>query len=307
MIDREIRRRMWRPYDSGYSARSTAGENNRAPLIDTRVIKDITLDDDWRKVMPKVISLEVKLNGRYVKDPRTRLYQIVNDTSLEPVHLYGTEGIEDSKGYELAKESMYEAIELVYLEKGSYISWWHAQPQGIEGKEFTGFKLHFPHKTLLGEYPFYCTDDDSLIQNITFTQTGCWTVSEGAFENTLIQRPYGGYFKPGLPLDKIEQVYFSITGNDKGTLKKLTTTSFWFAHEISPPEEGIYNDQRIRFDPRVSPPYPNLATYLKSGSLEVYLQFGVNFEGKAIFYRYQAYDFTPIGKSEVEIHFRRKI
>lgn len=109
--------------------------------------------------------------------------------------------------------------------------------------------------------------------------------------------PYGGYYRPGLPLDQMEPLFLQVMERQEQTLLSVTRKENWKKKGIIPPESGKIRDFTIEFLGNFLPIHAiSVAETILGGYVEIMLE---HLEGEKVSYKSFSYE---VAESEKDLY-----
>lgn len=254
--------------DNGFDP-STPELNTEKGVLNIGTEGECNLIEDSKRIADTLI-LRCKLQPLPYQNQGIIVKLILEGNSLQEVTLYDKES--HTYGYEREiEQSMLKGIALNYtgLGRGS---------QGDETFVFEGMDLS--QGTLKCEDPLYIkpfsVETQAYSERTTTLSSDQRLVSPPGVINARILRGFGGYYKEGITLADIQQVYYSLTSvEDKTRVRLFSSTTLQENHTPAPHGGHDFNKQ-VLFHP-----LPDRHTYLSlAGALaEGYCYFSVEHEG----------------------------
>lgn len=220
------------PVDDGYEP-SPIDLNQEEGLLDIFQSSDCTLIED-SKIVPETLILRCALRPIPITNKSIHVNLISEGELLTSVCLYDKNTI--AYGYEREIEhSQWQGIALDYVGMGRGIH---------QGEAFT-----FQGKTIdsgniaCGEplyvKPFYYETHHYQEHQTTLPSQHFLTSPPGIL-NKRVLRGYGGYYKGGILLEDIQQIYYSLTATHSQTCTRLYS-SFYLQKNLTPAPLGGNN------------------------------------------------------------------
>lgn len=195
------------------------------------------------QIVAETLVLRCALRPFPLQNKMIQVQLIAEGEALEYVPLYNEESI--TYGYEgESKDSCWQAIALDYTGIG----------RGVHGGEpfiFYGNRLPFGEielKKPLYIKPFLC-EMGHYQERVTTLPSGMVLRSPPGAVDTQILRGYGGYYKLGVGLEEIQQVYYSLTSTHGRTRVQLINSTTLQEQRTPPPKGGKLFDYGVQFNP----------------------------------------------------------
>jgi len=212
---------------------------------------------DEKKIIAETLILRCHLRPLPLLNKNIKVRLISEGNSLNETLLYDTDSV--TYGYEREVElSMWRGIALDYTGLG----------RGIYQEEsFVFYGKDLPEGRIEGDNPIYVkpflVETQNHAERSTSLTSGQTLVSPPGALNATILRGYGGYYKEGLKLEDIQQVYYSLTAVEDQTRVRLFSSSLLLEQHTPPPLGGREFNHDFLFNP-----LPHKEQYLSlSGSL----------------------------------------
>ncbi len=218
---KEVRCHGERPYGRKDFIASTDDENTDLGVLETknRPGKQ-TIKHLQESLLPDVLILKCAIQGVPLQQKTTLMGLHSEGRALPMIPFYG-EQILEKKQRGHSYYSVHEAVNLVFTGKGYCF---------LDGKErileHADFKLSVTPQNILLTKHFKVQRGNHLVQRQRRLPNGDWSVTlprgGASLLKTLPLMAYGGYVKPGVPLDRITQIF--------GTLEKAETGKGYKLH-----------------------------------------------------------------------------
>lgn len=195
------------------------------------------------QIVAETLVLRCTLRPIPLQNKMIHVQLIAEGEALENTLLYDGESI--AYGYEWeSQDSCWQAIALDYTGVGRGVH---------EGEAFVFYGNSLPFgkielKTPLYEKPFLC-EISSYQERMTTLLSGMVLRSPPGVIDTQILRGYGGYYKPGVVLEDIQQVYYSLTSTHGQTRVRLVNSTTLQEQHTLPPLGGKLFDYGVQFSP----------------------------------------------------------
>lgn len=195
------------------------------------------------KIIPQTLILRCSLRPIPLENRHIKVRLISEGEMLEEVVLYDEESV--AFGFDLEIENTHwKGIALDYTGIG----------QGIyEEAPFTFYGNNLPFGKIEISEPLYTkpftVETVNLQERTTTLPSGQVLTSPPGLLDSRMLRPYGGYYKEGIPLEDIQQVYYSLTSTRDQTRVKLTSSTTLKDEHMSPPLGGKTPNYAITFNP----------------------------------------------------------
>lgn len=232
--------------------------NEEEGVLDITHPSGCTLVEESKSVVETLV-LRCSLRPLPLLNHNIQVRLIAEGDALESISLYAEDSI--TYGYEWdQKESCWQGIALSYTGIG----------QGI--KDGTSFPIQgntLPFGTLKIPTPLYtkpfAVEQSNYQERITSLPSGSILRSPPDALDTQLMRGYGGYYKPGIDLQKIQQVYYSLTSTHQHTKVRLMSSDTLCAQHTPPPHGGKLYDYTVQFSPLREEEWLSLPAALAAG------------------------------------------
>lgn len=228
--------------------------------------------------------------------PNPRAVRLISEGELlEEGDLYAEDSV--TPEYERSlRLSQWQGVALLYGGVG------HGVAEG-EGFSFQGLDLPYGRLVLptpLYIKPFQTEGENYQLRTLTTGEGQTLSFPPGAL-NTKVLRGYGGYYYPGIGLEEIEQIYYTLTAAYEKTKVRLYSSAQLRSQNTPPPQGGREFNATLTFSPTLSPQeILNLPGCLAAG----YASLEVRVEGDPVrFFSYSCRG-VPGSPSLVEVSFR---
>ncbi|EKE09821.1 MAG: hypothetical protein ACD_16C00103G0007 [uncultured bacterium] len=183
-------------------------------------------------VTPEILILRCRLQGVARKPSEIRVQLTAETESLESALLYNESSI--SYGYDKeVLSSQWQGIALNYAGVGTAIS--EGESFAFQGIEFHGGRLILTSPLYVK--PFRVEDHHIEEQQKTLESGSLLTTPSGTI-NKKVLRGYGGYFKEGVSLRDIQQIYYALTSTHNQTRMRLYSSDYLRKEGSPPPFES---------------------------------------------------------------------
>lgn len=218
------------PFQEGYEPISFES-NQELGVLDIFHPSEETLLEE-SKMVPEVLILRCNLKPIPMVHTSTQAQLILEGEALKSIPLYRKGSI--AYGYDREGESSHwQGIALNYLGtgQGSY-----------HGEKFTFQGTTLPMGEIACENPFYikpfCVETQNHQERQTTLISQQLLTSPPGILNVRVLRGYGGYYKPGIALEEIQQIYYSLSAIQSDTRIRLYTSSQLKLNLTPPPLGG---------------------------------------------------------------------
>lgn len=228
------------PPHEGYEP-SSVELNEEEGVLDISDESDCILLEET-KIVAETLILRCALRPIPMAHKTTQVQLISEGELLKPTPLYGKESI--SYGYEREVEnSQWRGVALEYVNIGRGIH---------QGETFTFHGKNLPMGKIECGNPLYIKPFRIESQNHQVRQTtlpsGQILTSPPGILDARVLRGYGGYYKEGIAIEEIQQVYYSLTSTHSHTRVRLYSSSTLRENQTPPPLGGkdiIFNTHPI--------------------------------------------------------------
>lgn len=249
------------PYTSpheGYEPQ-TPELNQEEGVLDISHPSACTIEEE-SKLVAETIVLRCALRPIPLQNKGIHVQFIAEGDALDQANLYEEGSI--SYGYEWDwSDSCWQGVALDYTGIGraihegeSHLFYGNSLPLGqIEVKTPLYLK---PFKYEVGNYQ----------ERMTSLSSGQVLRTPPGILDSQVLRGYGGYYKPGVALEDIQQVYYTLTSTHRQTQVRLTNSSHLQEQHTPPPHGGQAFDYAVRFQSELlEEEYLNLPGALAAG------------------------------------------
>lgn len=229
------------PPDDGYEP-PVPELNDEEGVLDISHPSVCTLVEE-SQILAETLVLRCALRPIPLQNKAIHVQLIAEGEALDNTNLYEEDSI--VYGYEWeSSSSCWQGIALDYTGIGRGVK---------EGESFVFYGNTLPFgeielKKPLYLKPFSC-EGLNYQERMTSLASGQVLRSSSGSLDTQILRGYGGYYKPGISLDDIQQVYYSLTSTHKQTRVRLVNSSALQVQHTPPPFGGQVYDYTIKFIP----------------------------------------------------------
>ncbi|MBN9413761.1 MAG: hypothetical protein J0H12_07595 [Candidatus Paracaedimonas acanthamoebae] len=279
-FEKEIRARLATPYPSAPYLMAGDDEATERGILSSRGSSDLEeIELMEARSWPDYITLHATLSAVPIEDHKTQVDLTLAGRTLTPQSFYRREALlEDVQ--EVGEDARYQAIQVKYKGFGHYVK--DAKTYIFQGEKLDNFKvgLEMDQEIFRKDFAF---QSQSLLHQKEFPQGDFWltTSPNGVTGERLYPLlAYGGYFKRGLDLKKMEPIFALIKqGENESTALQLLRASELRQMGILPPRvrrEG--GEEWIFCDPVKGEVMMSLAGALISGAarLKIYDAEGID-------------------------------
>lgn len=214
--------------------------NKEQAILDITHPAECTLVEE-SQILAETLVLRCALRPIPLQNKAVHVQLIAEGEPLENACLYDEDAI--AYGYEgESKDSCWQAIALDYTGLGRGVK---------EGESFVFYGNTLPLGELelkkpLYTKPFAC-ETSNYLERVTTLPSGMVLRSPPGVLDTQVLRGYGGYYKPGVALDDIQQVYYSLTSTHQQTRVRLVNSTTLKVQHTPPPHGGTLSDYSVQF------------------------------------------------------------
>jgi hypothetical protein len=227
MLDQALRMMLAKDYDEGHRPLGVFKQNGREAFLDTASRRG---QDDLKDLK---VSLEipstVRLRARMIPEPLETLnvkMTFLMNQAEESFNFYDLTRVEEE--IEIAKNSLFRSIRLYYEGRGVYE--YAGKDYQLQGLEDERIQVCLGPNNLIMTKPFFA-QKHSLKERRSYLREGRWLVTapfqHEAKVNLRCLLGYGGYYKPGLPLDSIQPVYTLLNYEEDRPTLAVRTKNQW--------------------------------------------------------------------------------
>jgi len=229
------------PLHEGYEP-SSVELNQEEAILDISHPAECDLQEET-KIVPETIILRCSLHPIPIRDKTIKVQLISEGEVLDGARLYNEESV--AFGYEReVKNSQWQGVALEYTGLGRALH--QGQYMDICDNILSCGQMEV--KTPLYLKPFQTESQNHLVRTTTLPSGQVLTSPPGAIDTQAL-RGYGGYYKEGIVLNEIQQIYYGLTSTQQQTRVKLYS-SFTLQELGSPPPIGGKGfNQNVIFDP----------------------------------------------------------
>jgi hypothetical protein len=250
-------------YEEGYQAPSTVSFHAHQPILDTASPSMMVKSSSFLKDFPSLLFLEasivpvqssVSLQAEFVDQGKSCGVISVHDLET-PYH----------------KNGRHTSLTLRYRGRGHYQI--GAKTHDFLGIQVDRYTLDLPSADLIYEKPFKLTALSHLSVMINPGDApDQYRITPPGDINTFPRFPYGGHYVPGMPLEKVQQLYLFIRKFQSKTEALVEATSDFLERGIRPPIKATLPQGDIVFlEPPNAHEQMTLADALNGGQARVTL------------------------------------
>jgi hypothetical protein len=245
------------PPDEGYEP-PTPELNEEEGVLDITHPGECTLIEE-SKIVAETIVLRCSLKPIPLQSKAIHVQLIAEGEALEQAPLYEADSVVYGYPWEIPN-SCWQAIALEYTGMGQAVH---------EGQSFAFYGDTLPFgkielKNPLYTKPFRC-ELANVSERVTTMPSGMVLRSPPGVLDTQMLRGYGGYYKPGIGLEDMQQIYYSLTSTHRQTRVKLINSTTLREQHTPPPHGGQAFDYRVQFHALREEEYLSLPAALAAG------------------------------------------
>lgn len=225
------------------------------------------------KIVAETLILRCALRPLPLQNDKINVQLIAEGEALETTPLYEDDSI--AYGYERErKDSCWKAIALDYTGIGRGVK---------DGESFAFYGKTLPFGEIQNADPLYTkpfnVEQAHYQERLTTLLEGQVLRSPPGALDTQFLRGYGGYYKEGVSLEDIQQVYYHLTSTGRRTRVRLINSTTLNEQHTPPPQGGQAFDYGVQFIPTLrEEEYLSLVGVLAAGyaRLSVSSELGVS-------------------------------
>lgn len=206
------------PPQNGYEPRSPI-LNEDEGILDISDEGECTLHEE-SKIVADTLILRCSLRPIPLIDKTIKVQLTSEGETLESALLYYEGSIAYGYNREV-KSSYWKAIALDYVGIGRGI--YHGESFIIQGNTLPSGKLNFTNPLYVK--PFLI-ETQNIQERHTTLNSGQVLFSPPGILDTPVSRGYGGYYKEGIPVEEMQQVFYTLTSTQTQTQVRLDFTAF---------------------------------------------------------------------------------
>ncbi|MBY0501450.1 MAG: hypothetical protein K2P93_05555 [Alphaproteobacteria bacterium] len=221
------------------------------------------------QIIAETLILRCVLSALPIENKKIKIQLISENVALESTELYAENAV--TYGYEWdVEKSQCQGIVIEYLGLGKGV---------FKGEAFVFYGKDLPEGKLVISTPLYLKPFQIETQHhqerSTTLRTGQVLSSPPGKLNTQILRGYGGYYKEGIALSDIQQIYYALTSVQTQTRVRLYSSSTLQDNHTLPPLGGsIFNQDVIFYSPPREEEYLSLPGTIAAGYVQVVVETG---------------------------------
>jgi hypothetical protein len=247
------------------------------------------------QIVAETLILRCVLRPLSIENKMIKVQLVSEDVALESTDLYAENSVTYGYGWDVEK-SQCHGIVIEYLGLGKGVC--KGESFVFYGKDLPGGKLEISNPLYLK--PFQIETQHHQERSTTL-RTGQVLSSPPGRLNTQILRGYGGYYKEGIDLSKIQQIYYALTSVQTETRVRLYSSSTLQDNHTLPPLGGsIFNQDVIFHPPPREEEYLSLPGSIVAGYARVIVETGW---GQIIFRSFQC-EPVPGHPSFINLYFK---
>jgi hypothetical protein len=261
------------PLQAGYEP-STPELNQDEGVLDIFHESDCVLVED-SKIVAETLILRCALRPIPLENKTIHVQLISEGETLENTPLYEEESI--SYGYEREVEnSWWQGIALDYVGLGRGV--YQEKPFVFYGTTLPYGKLEIEGSLYLKPFKF---ESQNVQERSTTLPSGEVITSPPGVLDTRVLRGYGGYYKEGIALEEIQQIYYALTSTHSQTRVKLFSSSDLQEQQTPPPHGGKGLGGNVTFSPIEQEEILTLSGAIAAG----HARLSASMEGETILFR----------------------
>lgn len=270
------------------------GLNHEEGILEIHAPSSCQLEDETDSI-PETLILRCALRPVALLHKDMAVQFISENVPLDRALLYERDTVVPGYGREVLS-SQWAGIIVDYGGKGQAV---------IQKKSFDFSGTTLPIGELSLKTPLYlkpfCTEASFWQCRATTIRPGQVLSSPPGVLNARLLRPYGGYYRPGIPLTEIEQVYYTLTSEYEKTKVRLYSSTLLKTQHIAPPLGGREHMLTVLFSP---PPQEEEYLSLPAALAAGYARFSVHTEFGNLSYESSFCESVRDHPSFVSVHFK---
>jgi len=201
------------PRSSGYEPQAIDLNQEEATLDITHPA--LCVLEEESKLFAESLVLRCSLKPLPLQNQALKVQLILEGDPLESALLYDTSSLIPT-GHFQGLECQWEGLSLQY--EGSGYGTFQGKTFPLSGNSFPFGQIQMRNPLYLK--PFH-VEQEAYQERRTTLPTGQVLTSPPGVTDTVILRRYGGYYKKGIPLSEIQQIYYSLTSSHGKTRVRL--------------------------------------------------------------------------------------
>ena len=222
-----------------------------------------------KKDFPKSIILRARVKTLPIENRSTQAQLIVNKIVMTPAPYYGMESLFPDDEV-LAQLSLYRGVELYFTGYRVF------NDKYFQGDEFQEIKLVLTPDKIVLRKEFRVQTAPHLLQKNIRNDAGEWIITSPYGQEKRESTPimgYGGFYKTGIDIDKIQPVFAVLSSVRDDTRVKLYSLLHLEQERIVPPDGGIKGGSHWYFTEGLpSDQYISLGDSIRRGRARITLQ-----------------------------------
>jgi hypothetical protein len=262
----------------GYKAPHTASANQDTPLLNIGGEEgDPEVEWSTQSAFPLKIVLRAKICPvfLYERGIQAASQLRINGKAFSPQALYGPASQNGySRPKEIADYSGCEALELRYEGKGSLQLPFTLETKYFKGLDLGDFKIELASKeeaaqgNLIYRKPFAYEHASLAKESRLYVKNEhLFHSPPGRFGIERLLKPHSGFYKPGNPIETMQQIYYDLTEDEEETIISLTLSNDWLQQKkvsFLYPEEAM-KKKLCFWNPPTQEEGLNLSSVLQEG------------------------------------------
>jgi hypothetical protein len=246
------------------------------------------------KMVAETIVLRCNLCPIPLLNRNIHVQLIAEGETLESAPLYDQNSIAYGYNWD-QQESCWQGIGLGYAGIGRGVR--EGTSFDIQGNTLPFGKLEIPSPLYIK--PF-AVEQSNYQESLTSLPSGRVLRSPPGVLDTQVFRGYGGYYKPGITLEEIQQIYYHLTSTHDRTRVRLMSSDMLSNQHTPPPHGGRAFDYAVKFIPLLEEEWLSLPGALAKGYAKLSI---ISDLGTSVFSSYRCEPVSGV-PSTVDIHFR---
>jgi hypothetical protein len=216
---------------------------------------------------PFQFRLQLQIRSIPINNTSTTAHYTHGNIVCKPINLYQDPAITTEREHELYLYGRCQAIELIY-NGSSTVQMTPTTPWlPFNGSQVADGLLSCAAQNCLYRHEFLTQTQPQILQRTYQDASKRWVTFPLEIPGVPLFG-FGGFYRPGTPLDRIEQVYFTLLNKSNVTHLNLTTASDWHQKGINIMLGGLKDQAYYKL--YSDKPCPmSLATLLHTGGLQI--------------------------------------
>lgn len=216
--------------------------NQEEGMLDISAAGECTLVEE-SQIVAEILVLRCVVRPIPLRNDKVHVQLIAEGEGLESASLYADESIVYGYKWE-RKDSCWQAVALDYTGIGKGVR---------EGESFAINGNTLPFGEIEGNNPLYIkpfnVEFSHYQERVTSLLSGQVLRSPPGVLDSQFLRGYGGYYKEGIGLADIQQVYYNLTSTGSQTRIRLINSTTLHEQHTPPPHGGQAFDYGVQFIP----------------------------------------------------------